>query len=307
MADGRPYASWRRRSLAEVLELQRPILSGRPASAIRVRCVVMRAGHVSHGNGEIYYESTGDGPAVLFLHVGVADSRMWRGQMGLDGYQTITFDQRGFGKTEWARGPFANRHDALAVLDHLQRETAIVVGCSNGGETALQLALVAPQRVTGLVLVATAARGWEPVEGWTDDPRFVEAEAALEAGDVPRMVQLDAEIWLGGHGRSLDQVEPALVSLFREMDTKPAMTESERNQHVQTLDPPTSERLDEIETPTLAVVGEYDTPDLIESAIFLAERLGDREAVVMKDAAHLPPLEVPEAFNTVLKSFLESI
>jgi pimeloyl-ACP methyl ester carboxylesterase len=256
--------------------------------------------------GEIYYETMGDGPAVLFLHAGVADSRMWRAQMGLDGFQTITFDQRGFGKTDWVSGPYADRHDALAVLDHLGLEQAVIVGCSNGGETALQLALVAPQRVTGLVLVATAARGWEPVDGWSDDPRFTEAEAAFEAGDVPRVVQLDAEIWLGGHGRNLDQVEPALVDLFRDMDTKPATTESERNQHVHTLDPPTSERLDEIEAPTRAVVGAYDLPDLIDSANFLAERLDDRQAVVLEDAAHLPPLEVPEAFNTVLSSFLKS-
>ncbi len=67
----------------------------------------------------IYYQTEGDGPAVLFIHAGVADSRMWQAQMGLPGLQTIAFDQRGFGQTAWAPEPYANREDALAVLDHL--------------------------------------------------------------------------------------------------------------------------------------------------------------------------------------------
>jgi 3-oxoadipate enol-lactonase len=264
-------------------------------------------GFIPLGTTELFYQSKGVGPAVLLLHAGVADSRMWRDQMGLDGHRTIAFDQRGFGRTAWVPGPYANRYDALTVLDHLGVEQAVVVGCSNGGEAALQLAIIAPDRVSGLVLVGAVARGWEPEGGWKDDPMWEEAVAAFKAGDFDRVVNVDAQMWLAGPGRSLDDIDPELVALFREMDQLPATTESEREEHVQTLEPPTNEQLDNIEAPTLMVVGEYDFPDVLESAHFLADRMSDRPATVLEDTAHLPSLERPDRFNLVLSGFIHSV
>ena len=259
------------------------------------------------GACDIYFETVGEGPAVLFIHAGVADSRMWREQMGLEGHRTITFDQRGFGKTKWAPGPYSNRGDALAILDHAGVDEAVVVGCSNGGEAALQLALVAPERVAGLVLVGAAPRGWVPNGGWSEDPLWDQAVAAAEAGDIDRVVDLDAQMWLAGPGRSIDEIDPELIALFRAMDRIQAETESERDEHVQTLEPPTNDRIDDITQPTLAIVGEHDHPDLVAAARYLAERLGDREAVVLRHTAHLPSLEEPGAFNAALTSFLAAI
>jgi pimeloyl-ACP methyl ester carboxylesterase len=267
----------------------------------------MNSGYVSNGSCDIYYESHGSGRAVLFIHAGVADSRMWRGQLHLDDHRCIVFDQRGFGRTKWAPGPYSNREDAIAVLDHLGVDSAVVVGCSNGGEAAMQLALIAPDRVAGLVVVAAAPRGWEPEGGWNDDPLWDEAAKAYEAGDMDAVVDLDARIWLIGPDRSPDDLDTELLDLFRDMDRAPTETESERNEFVQTLDPPTNERLDDISAPSLIVVGDHDQPDLITAAHYLADRLSDREAMIIADAAHLPSLEQPVAFNTTLQAFLAGI
>lgn len=284
-----------------------PIVSGPVTTAIRSRFRSMESDSVEVGNCDIYLETAGEGPAVLFLHAGVADSRMWRDQMELEGHRTITFDQRGFGRTKWVPGPYSNRGDALAILNHLDVEEAVVVGCSNGGEAALQLALVAPERVAGLVLVGAAPRGWEPDGGWDDDPLWDRVVAAFKAGDIDRVVDLDAQMWLAGPERSLDDIDPELIELFQAMDRIPAKTEAERDEHVQTLEPPTNDRLDVITRPTLAIVGEHDYPDLLVAARYLAERISDRDALVLKDTAHLPSLEVPEAFNAALTAFLDSI
>jgi len=283
------------------------MLSENGVSAIRRSVRRMREGHVEHGNALIHYVTAGDGPAVLFLHAGVADSRMWRHQIGADGFQAIAFDQRGFGRTPWASEPFANRDDALAVLDHLLVDSAVVVGCSNGGEAALQLAIASPHRVSGLVLVGAAARGWEPAAGWQDEPGWDETVAAFDAGDYDTVVDLEAQLWLAGPDRSLDDVDAELLELFREMDRIPQSSERDRNLHVRTADAPTNDRLDEIDVPTLVVVGEHDLPDLHESAVYLAGRLSSRPALVLKGTAHLPSLERPEAFNAALTDFVLSI
>lgn len=265
------------------------------------------SGYAPVGKSAIFFRTEGMGPPVLFLHAGVADSRMWRDQMGLDGFHTISFDQRGFGRTSWVAEPYANRTDALALLDHLEVERAVVVGSSNGGEAAMQMALVAPERVSGLVLVGSAPRGWEPDGGWDDEPLWDEGVAAVKAGDFERAVDIDAQIWLAGPGRSLDEIDPELVRLFKEMDRVPVATETERDLYVQTLEPPTNDQLDRIEAPTLAMVGEHDFRDLIESAHYLAERLSDRPPLILEGAAHLPSVEVPDRFNEVVTGFLRSL
>ena len=251
-------------------------------------------------------QTAGSGQNLLSLHAGVADSRMWRSQMALDGYRSIVFDQRGFGKTPWVPDSYADWRDAVAVMDQLEVESATVVGCSLGGGIAMHLALAAPERVDGLVLIGAAARGWEPKGGWPDDPRFDEAEAAAKAGDLARIVELDASIWLTGEGRTLDDIDPDLVNLFLEMDRIPATTEAERNEYAESFDPPTNGRLSDISLPTLVMVGAHDVPDLIESANYLADRLSDHSVVVIKDSAHLPSFEQPESFNAALLAFLNS-
>lgn len=267
----------------------------------------METGYVEHGAARIFYRTSGEGPAVLFIHAGVADSRMWRDQMDLDGYRAIAFDQRGFGQTEWVTEPYANRTDALAVLGELRVDQAFIVGCSNGGEAAIQLAIVAPERVAGLVLVGAAARGWEPEGGWVEDPLWREALAAFEEGDFDRVVEIDAQTWLAGPERALDQIDSQLVALFRDMDRPPITTESDRDEQVQPLEASTHDQLDVIEAPTLVVVGEHDLPNVIESGHYLAARLSDHPAVVMEDTAHLPSLERPDDFNRVLLGFLSSL
>lgn len=267
----------------------------------------MITGYLGRGDTDLYYQTDGEGPALLFIHAAVADSRMWRRQMGLPGHKTIAFDQRGFGRTEWAPGTFANRLDALAVLDDLEVDRAVVVGCSNGGEAAMQLALVAPHRVRGLVLVGAAPRGWEPEGGWADDPLWEESVAATEARDFERAVELDARLWLAGPNRSLDDIDPELVELFRAMDRIPQSTEAERVEFIETLEPPTNERLDEIDTPSLVIVGEHDHPDLSTAAVYLSDRLGAADPIVLRETAHLPSLEVPDVFNAELSAFLDAI
>lgn len=266
----------------------------------------MKSNYLKVGICDIYFETAGEGPAILFIHAGVADSRMWRDQMELEGHKTVTFDQRGFGNTNWVPGPYSNRGDALAILDHLGIDQAVIVGCSNGGEAALQLALVAPERVGGLVLVGAAPRGWEPEGGWGDDPLWDQAVAASDQGDFDRVVDLDAQMWLAGPGRSLDSLDPGLIDLFQTMDRIPTQTENERDAYVETLEPPTNDRLDDITKPALAIVGEHDHPDLVVAATYLATRLSDRDAVVLANTAHLPSLEVPRAFNAALSGFLAS-
>ena len=88
-------------------------------------------------------------------------------------FQTIAPDLRGYGKSR-TQGDFSmtdHLHDLEALLDRYQIERCLVLGWSLGGILAMELAHRLPTRVTGLILVATAARprGSYPSISWEDN------------------------------------------------------------------------------------------------------------------------------------------
>ena len=253
---------------------------------------------------QLHVESAGDGQTILFIHAGVADCRMWTAQMEefASSHRVISFDQRGYGQTPWEPERFSVREDALSVLDHLGVESAVLVGCSMGGGTALQLAISHPERVDGLVLVGAFPGGWVPEGGWEENPLEEEAEKASEDGNYDRVVEIDLQMWLVGYGRSADEVPQELKDLFIDMDRVPVTTASERWDHLEPFGRQINDHLDDIDTPTLVVVGGHDEKLLIDAAQYLANRLGGEQAVIIEGAAHLPSLEKPDEFNETLRS-----
>lgn len=250
--------------------------------------------------------SEGEGQPILFIHAGVADSRMWRGQIGLDGYRTIAYDQRGFGETPLVDEPYTDKDDALAVLDRVGADSAVVVGCSIGAGTAMQMAIEDGERVDKLVLVGAYPSGWVPEGGFAENPLEEEAEKAAEAGDLERVLEIDYLMWGVGYGREENAVKAGFKDLFADMDRIALQSEADRNTHITHRQYKINDRLDEIDVPTLLVSGAHDESPVIQASHYLAERLSDRPPVVINGAAHLPSLEQPEEFNRQLVEFLSN-
>jgi pimeloyl-ACP methyl ester carboxylesterase len=245
----------------------------------------------------IPFDEAGSGPAVVLLHAGVADRRMWEDilpRLAGAGFRAIAFDLPGFGEAEVEPGPQAPWDDVLMAMDELGIERAALVGNSFGAAVALRVAVIAPQRVDSLVLVGTPMPG-EPSErlasAW-------EAEGeALERGDVDAAVDAVAEAW----------TKPGPVrELVEEMQRRAFELQLEAGAVEDAPDPVEEdpESLTRIGVPLLAIAGADDMPDFVAGADTLARVVPGARHVVVEGAGHLVPLEAPEAFLALLIDFL---
>jgi pimeloyl-ACP methyl ester carboxylesterase len=230
---------------------------------------------------------------------------MWHPQVEFlqtAGYRVLSPDLRGFGQQLLEPAPFSYVRDVEALLDG----PAAVVGSSLGGRVALELAVLRPQLVERLVLIAPGLPGW----AWSDATRagWAEEEAAFERGDVEAAAEASLRLWVDGPRRSPETVDPAMRSAVRGM----LLRSYELQQHAwdagakeeQTLDPPVNERLAEINRPTLVLVGDEDVDDMRAIAAHIADSVNGARLTTISDSAHLPSLEKPAEVNTLLLGFL---
>jgi len=262
--------------------------------------------------GELYYEQSGAGPAVILVHAGIADLRMWDDQLPAlaERHTVVRYDARGFGRTRSEPVAFSNRQDLLALMDHLGLARAVLVGCSRGGMIALDTALEAPERVTALGWVCSGISGWQPADELftPEDIALYEAmEAAEAAHEHERTAELDVRLWVDGprqpEGRAAEPVRRKVYEM--------ALNNYRSHAHLfdaglepQPLEPPAVARLGELRIPVLAIVGELDSPATPAAAAVLAAAAPQTQIITYPDAAHLPNMERPERFNADLLAFL---
>lgn len=263
---------------------------------------------ITSGRAILAAESHGSGtPDVLLVHAGVTDQRSWEHVVDrLSGHRCLTYDARGYGQTTYEpEDGWSYVEDALAVLDAYACSTAVVVGCSAGGRTALDLALAHPDRVSGLVLVAPAISGapdpeFEPELDWLETAY----DAADEAGDNAELNRLEAWIWLDGPLQPEGRVTGPARDLFLAMNAI-ALEAVDPGKH-RAVDPAWP-RLGEIGVPTLVLVGEHDFGYLRRNCRHLAASVPGARLVELPGVAHLPHLEGDERTLTEIRAFVDGL
>ena len=229
---------------------------------------------------------------------------MWEPQLEVlraAGHRVLAPDLRGFGQQEMEPVPFSHVRDVEALLD----APAAVVGNSMGGRVALELAVLRPELVERLVLIAPGLPRWE----WSDDTRagWAEEEAAFERGDYAAAAEASLRLWVDGPRRSPDAVDADLRSAVGAM----VLRSYELQQHAwdagaqeEELEPQVNDRLGEVRCPTLVLVGDEDVSDMQAIAAHVAESISGARLVTVSGAAHLPSLERADEVNALLLAFL---
>jgi len=257
----------------------------------------------------IAYDVAGppDAPAVLFVHAGVATRAMWDPQfdaLAAD-RRVVRYDTRGYGESPGEAVAYSEVDDLLRVLDAAEVERAVLVGASRGGRFALDAALAHPDRVCGLVLIGADPSGMTDDDiDYTENERELERamDAAEAAEDVDALVRIEVQLWDLGPERDSDEVDPAFLERAIELNVGAAhwdfAGEATPPEH------PAIDRLGEIAVPTLVVIGDHDVSDAKVAAELLTAGIPGAQQERFPDSAHLPSVEHPERFTSLLRDWL---
>lgn len=249
-------------------------------------------------DADIYWKMEGDPanpPLVLLSSIGT-DMDLWDAALPAlrRRFALLRIDTRGHGASDAPAGDCTMAvlaGDVAAVMDAAGWEAATIAGVSLGGMIAMQLALDSPERVRGLGLVCTSATmdpaAWaarvdtvreEGIEGIVDlamsrflSPAFREARPEVAATIRRGLLDMPCEGYAG------------CAAAIRDMAL--------------------ADRLEDIAKPTLVVTGTRDTSTPFHGhGEHLAARIPGAKHIAL-DAAHLAPLEAPDALADAIIDF----
>jgi 3-oxoadipate enol-lactonase len=257
---------------------------------------------------QMYYEVTGEGEPLVFVHAGIADHRLWDDQVPFfsQKYKVVTFDMRGFGQSEPVDMEFTHRKDITALLDFLGIDSAHFVGCSMGGGFSMDIAVETPERVKSLTMVCSGPGG---LELDVEEPEiFKKIEEADNAGDLELVAEYEAQVWFDGLTRAKDQVDPDKRAKAIDMN-RIALEHQKKGlgKNVGRLEPGAAQRLSELKIPVLVIVGEHDEQYAHLAGEYMEQHIPNVRKVLFKNTAHLPSLEHPDEFNRILSEFLDGV
>ncbi len=238
--------------------------------------------------------------ALVFLNGlgGVKEAWFYQVRHLKEHHRILTFDSRGAGASQALDVPTTMAdfgQDVVDLLDHVGLERVTLVGISFGGRIAQQVVLSHPERVEGLVLVATACGP---------------AQAGPAHDALRRAPSLDERGWL-------DQVVPVLFGpryIAREAKRLEVFARSrarlpsdpvglrwqwEAYEGFQCCD-----RLAEIDVPTLILQGEDDVLCSVANARRLAAGIRGSMLRLLPGVGHSPHVEDAPRFNRLLSGYL---
>ena len=264
--------------------------------------------YITSNHITLYYQESGKGEAVIFLHGYTGSSDDWKNQMEMlkESYHAIALDHRGHGKSEApaSEEDYAIRisaQDIYALIRHLGIERCCLVGHSMGGFMSLQFVLENPGAARALILVDTSSGTWDLPPNY-DQVRSKLDELARNEG---LNVAFEFDIANNPVKQEKFQKHPELLEIARQKVMNTSVDGYIYFPRAFTKWAPVTGRLNEIDIPTLIVVGEEDL-GFINASKILNESIKNSERVIIPGAGHNPHEEAPELFNKSMMSFLKN-
>ena len=267
---------------------------------------------LTNNDVQLYYEVTGSGVPVVFVHEFAGEHTSWTNQVEYFSkkFQVITFNARGYPpsdvpESEKSYSQDIAVQDILSILDELNIEKAHIVGLSMGGYATLLFGIQFPERCLSITVAGVGYGSTKDRSNFEKDAEHVANRILQEGiekfGDIYTVsatrVQLqnkDRKAWEEfkrlfqnssslGHANTMLGVQrnrPSILSLEKEMK--------------------------KINTPTLIITGDEDEPCL-EPSIFMKRCIPTSGLFIVPNTGHTVNLEEPDLFNQMIENFLNHV
>lgn len=261
--------------------------------------VKTQSGTVSRPDGaRIHYEVSGQGTPMLLIHGYPLSGELFaKNREALSKqFKVITIDQRGFGQSRTPNNEASVQtyaDDALAVLDELKVDKAVIGGMSMGGPVVLEMYRQAPDRFAGMMLIDTTAKPANPAEAglWNGIAEVVKQKGV---GALPPMLTKDM---FTGETRVKNKPE---VETLKTIVNKASKEAALAGAHVLATRPDSQSTLGKIQVPTLVLVGLEDTIYPVAMSKDMQQAIPNATLKTIDGAAHAAVLERPDAVNTAI-------
>ena len=252
---------------------------------------------------EISYLVEGEGPWITMSHSLACNLHMWDDQMAVlkKKYKVLRLDTRGHGQSGAPAGEYTLEQladDAKGLLDSLKIEQTHWVGLSMGGMIAQAFALKYPGVLQSVVLAdTTSRRPPDAAKMWGD-----RIATAKEKGMGALVENTLARWFTDPYRASRKDVMERIANDIRATPVNGFVGCCHAISKIDYLD-----RLKEIKTPALVMVGEHDHGTPPEAARAIQQNLPGSELKIIPSAAHLSNIEQAQIFNDAMMGFLDRV
>jgi len=269
--------------------------------------ITSKTGFIDVGETKLYYEEMGEGLPLVMIHGGGLNHHMWEDQFEVfaEEHRVIRYDVRNHGQSAGIPGEFKHYEDLHELLEQLSIEKAAILGLSLGGRIAIDFAIAYPERVSAIILAAPGVSGFE-LKSEIFKENSTRMDEALRAGDVELGVEYFQRSWTDGPYRTPSQVDSAVREKVKTMALNTVNKWNPESVAIE-LEPPAVNRLNEIQAPTLVVVGDLDMPGILEILQLIKENVAGAETFTIADVAHMVNMEKPGDFNKIVLDFLKKL
>lgn len=250
------------------------------------------------------YVDVGAGPPLVFSHGFMMDRTMFEPQIQAfkDDYRVVAFDSRARYRDHGEAYDLYNLvADCRLLLDQLNINSCVLVGMSMGGWMALRFALKYPNRLAGLVLIDSSAHA-DPEQ---QKEQFAEAFAPLQ--NCEKLPE-DFVDWVTPlmFGKWTKEYNPRLVERWHQkfLGYSCQAVYNEANSWRDRED--LSQRISEIQKPTLIVHGEEDIAEPLANVKPMVDVMPNAQLVSIPNAGHSSNIEQPQTVNQAIENFLKT-
>ncbi len=240
------------------------------------------------GDINIYYESHGDGEALLLIMGYGQYSAHWSPLIPplSQEYRVISFDNRGTGRSDKPETPYTIKmmaDDAKGLLEAIGVDSAHVFGVSMGGMISQEFALNHPNKLRSLMLGCTQCGGTKAILANQEALAFLFSPEMAKLPVEERARETVPWLWT----QEFIDKNPEAVELYVAVTSKyPTPTHGYACQAQAIMGHDTYERLPQIEVPTLVIAGSADRLIPAENSRILASRIPNAELVILENAGH---------------------